>query len=425
MPLWQALFSHGKLNEQVTDMERDALWLWFTEVFGLSSNRTNNLLRKYNSIDGLFKIPEAVLMADDFLTLKEKKEIIMCNTIHQKRRIKNLLSKGIHVISIENPLYPQILKNIANPPFVLFCAGNTESLNSDYPITMVGTRNPDDYGKKCARNISGELSLMGAIVISGLANGCDRECHIGALENDGVTIGVCACGINVDYPKGSAGLKREICKKGCIISEFPVGCPVRRQNFAVRNRILSGLSLATVVIQGTLKSGTMLTANHAISQDRDVYVLTGDPFNPLSQGPLSLLQEGASPFIESSAIIEHYRNIYKNPLILPQRAYDNLKEQRLPFEKNEKKFCEKKNLENTLPIKRETCFKDTENKKFMDDLPQEQKDILLLLREKPLQIDEMVAKTSLPSFRLLSILTELELFSYIKALPGGIYKALL
>lgn len=406
-------------------MERDALWLWFTEIFGLSSNRTNNLLRKYNSIDGLFKIPESVLMADDCFTLKEKKEIIMCNLVHQKRRIKNLLSKGIHVISIDNPLYPQILKNIANPPFVLFCAGNIESLNYDYPITMVGTRKPDDYGKKSAKNISGELVLMGASIISGLANGCDRECHMGALQNNGVTIGVCACGINVDYPKNSADLKREICKKGCIISEFPMNCPVRRQNFAIRNRILSGLSLATIVIQGTLKSGTMLTANHAISQDRDVYVLTGDPFNPLSQGPLSLLEEGASPFMESGAIIEHYRNIYKKDLILPQRADDNLKVKTAPFKEKEKNPKTKKNFGNTLPVERETCCQDTKNKKFPDDLPQEQKDILLLLQEKPLQIDEMVAKTSLPSYRLLSILTQLELFSYVKALPGGMYKALL
>ncbi len=406
-------------------MERDALWLWFTEIFGLSSNRTNMILKKYNSIDGLFKIPESVLMNDDLFSLKEKKEIIMCDTIHQKRKIANLLSKGIHVISIDNPLYPTLLKNITNPPFVLFCAGNTQSLNSSYPITIVGTRNPDEYGRKSARNISGELALLGACIVSGLANGCDRECHMAAVENNASTIGVCACGINIDYPKESHSMKKEICRNGCIISEFPINYPVRRQNFAIRNRILSGLSLSTIVIQCTVKSGTMLTANYAIGQDRDVYVLTGDPYNPLSQGPLSLLQDGASPFIESLAIIEHYRNIYKKPLILPQAADNNLKVDAAAFKGKNKNSKAKKIFDNTLPEKKESCCNNDEKKKILDSLPKEQRDVLLLLGKKPLQIDELAAKTALPSYRLLSILTELELVSYIQAMPGGMYKSLL
>ena len=393
-------------------MDKDALWLWFTSVFGFSSNKTNKILEKYTSPLNLFKIPEMVLMESEDFTLSQKKEIILCNIRAYERKKKLLFEKGIHVISIDNPLYPKNLKEIKNPPYVLYAIGCPESLSHSYPITMVGTRNPDSYGKKAARNISEELSAKGACIISGLAGGCDSLCHEGALAAGGTTIGVCACGIDVEYPKNSLETRREICENGCIISEFPPHYPVRPANFAIRNRILSGMSLATVIIQGKLKSGTMITANYAVNQNRDLYVLTGDPFNPLSEGPLSLLKDGASPFISSDDIIAHYENIYKDPLFVPKKEETTAPKR----EKIKKAASEKKKIP---PAKKDIKFKT-----IPDSLPKEQKDVLLLLREGPLQIDELVSKLALPSHRLLSILTELELFSYVQALPGGIYKAL-
>ena len=394
-------------------MDRDALWLWFTSIFGLSSNKTNRLLEKYGSVDELFKIPEMVLMDSPDFTLSQKKEIILFNIEAYKRKKELLSSKGIHVISIENPCYPKNLREINNPPFVLYVMGNLTSLSHSYPITMVGTRNPDAYGKKAAFGISAALSAKGACIVSGLAGGCDSLCHEGALSSSGTTIGVCACGIDVDYPKNSLETRKDICEKGCIISEFPPHYPVRPANFAIRNRILSGMSLATVIIQGKLKSGTMITANYAVNQNRDLYVLTGDPFNPLSEGPLSLLKDGASPFISCDDIMEHYKSIYKDPLFVPKKEEKKETLKNTPTSSRRRKTAAPKKEKEEPKVK-----------KIPDSLPEEQKDVLKILQEGPLQIDELCSKLNLPSHRLLSILTELELFSYVKALPGGIYKAL-
>lgn len=193
-----------------------------------------------------------------------------------------------------DPDYPELLSNVSNPPLSLNIRG--EITREDIlSVAVVGSRNPTPYGRNMARLISGGLASKGVTVISGLARGIDTAAHEAALEKGGRTIAVLGCGLDLDYPKGSARLKDRIAKHGAILSEFDAGTPPLPRNFPTRNRIISGLSLGVVVVQAGLRSGSLITARWALDQGRDVMAVPGRADDPLSAGPIALLRDGAAP----------------------------------------------------------------------------------------------------------------------------------
>ncbi|MEG2143884.1 MAG: DNA-processing protein DprA, partial [Oscillospiraceae bacterium] len=196
-------------------------------------------------------------------------------------------------------------------------------------------------------------------------------------------------------------MRESIIKNGAIISEFFLGTPAYPKNFPIRNRLISGISLATIIVQCTLKSGSLLTAAHALSQDRDIYAVTGNVFSKNSTGPLSLLKDGAMPYISAAEIMTHYKTIYKFPLKIPARGSIGLK-------------SENNITKPQAPIKIK--------KEIPDNLSSVQKKILELLSEKSLQIDELSRLSEIPSYKLLAELTQLEILSLVASMPGGIYK---
>ena len=198
--------------------------------------------------------------------------------------------------------YPELLGHISEPPECLNVLGRLIKIDT-LAVAVVGARNPTPYGRHMARLIAGGLAASGITVVSGLARGIDTEAHRAALEKNGRTIAVLGCGLDIDYPKGSGELKKQIITNGALISEFGEGTPPLPRNFPSRNRIISGLSLAVVVIQASIKSGSLITARWALDQGREVMAVPGRADDPLSAGPIALLRDGAVPVCRSDDIL--------------------------------------------------------------------------------------------------------------------------
>ncbi|OGT44915.1 MAG: DNA protecting protein DprA [Gammaproteobacteria bacterium RIFCSPHIGHO2_12_FULL_38_11] len=200
--------------------------------------------------------------------------------------------KNHHIILLSDPSYPELLKEIASAPPILYVNGELETL-AQPQIALVGSRNPSHIGLELAAEFAYALSQAGFIVTSGLALGIDTACHQGALNACAKTIAVLGSGLLHVYPVRNKALAKNITANGCVISELALNATPAPENFPRRNRVISGLSLGTVVIEAALKSGSLITARFALEQNRDVFAVPGSLRNPQSQGCLSLIQQGA------------------------------------------------------------------------------------------------------------------------------------
>ena len=205
------------------------------------------------------------------------------------------------VVGLTDPHYPRLLRQIPDPPVVLYCLGDTGLLQVP-ALAIVGSRNPTPVGREIARNLARQLAGGGAVIVSGLAVGIDGAAHQGALDAKGATIAVCATGLDTVYPRYHQQLAGLIGHSGLLVSEFPPGTGVKRYHFPRRNRIISGLTLGTLIVEAARKSGSLITAFFAAEQGREVLAVPGSIHSPLSRGPHRLLRDGAR-LVESIADI--------------------------------------------------------------------------------------------------------------------------
>jgi len=217
------------------------------------------------------------------------------------------------LLTLANPGYPGYLREIFDPPFVLYCEGDAEALRNP-AVAVVGARRPTPYGRAVAEKLAGDLAGRGCVVASGLAAGIDACAHRGALKK-GRTVAVLGSGLDVPYPWENRGLHREIAGRGAVVTEFPLGTPPLAENFPVRNRIISGLSLGLVVVEATRKSGSLITAKLALSQDREVMAVPGNVTSELSTGPNGLIRDGARPVASWEDVAEGLPSPWREDLL--------------------------------------------------------------------------------------------------------------
>lgn len=217
-------------------------------------------------------------------------------------------SRRISVITIFDADYPALLKQIAQPPWVLYVRGDIRLVHSP-SIAMVGTRTPTVYGKKVAFELARELSRNGACVVSGMARGIDSCAHRGALDGKAGTAAVLGCGPDTIYPPENASLFEQVVENGVVMTEYPLGTPIRAGLFPQRNRIISGLSLGTVVVEAAVRSGSLITADQALEQSRDVFAVPGPITSPKSAGTLELIRQGAIMVTCVEHILEEYMGL--------------------------------------------------------------------------------------------------------------------
>jgi len=242
------------------------------------------------------------------LNLKLAQSIISQRSVLDPNSIIEQIDKEkIEVVSINDNDYPQLLKEIYNPPFIIYYRGDLKNLSEKNLLSIVGTRKMTNYGKTVLENLIPNLVSYGFIIISGLALGTDAYAHQLTLNNKGQTIAVLGSGLDQIYPRANLKLANELLEKGgTIISEFPLGTLPLKQNFPYRNRIISGLSQAILITEADLKSGAMITAKYALEQNREVLALPGEIIKNQSTGTNKLIQAGAKILTEVNDILEIY-----------------------------------------------------------------------------------------------------------------------
>ncbi|MDX1582091.1 MAG: DNA-processing protein DprA [Thermoanaerobaculia bacterium] len=246
-----------------------------------------------NSIATLLRLPEnRAKLVKDPLQLRE-----ISDTVERWRD---------DAIVLGDEDYPKLLAEICDPPFALFPSGNRGYLHRS-AVGVVGSRRASRYGLSVAERLAADLSSLGITVVSGLARGIDQAAHRGALGHDGSTIAVLGTGLDVDYPRGSGKLRKQIAEEGLILTELPPGSPPRPEHFPIRNRIISGLSLGIVIVEATDRSGSLITARMAAEQDREVFAVPGSIFGRGSIGPHRLIQYGAKLVHDVDDILDELR----------------------------------------------------------------------------------------------------------------------
>jgi DNA processing protein len=271
--------------------DRAFYWLAFNLAFALHPAAARRALVRFPSVAEIFRAKRSELEA---LRLREDTlEAIVSGRIlgDAERELEKIRRKGYTLLTFEDPRYPRCLKEIFDPPYVLYCTGCVEVLE-DPAVAIVGSRRPTAYGQAMAEKLAGDLAVRGCTIVSGLAAGIDACAHWGALRQ-GRTIAVLGSGLDVLYPRENRGLAEKIAEGGAVLSEFPLGTKPLAANFPVRNRIISGLALGLVVVEAAERSGSLISAKFALEQDREVMAVPGNVTSEMSQGSNGLIREGA------------------------------------------------------------------------------------------------------------------------------------
>jgi DNA processing protein len=290
---------------------------------------------------------------------------------------------GHHLLTISDPGYPELLTQLQDPPALLFIRGDPELLSSPQ-LAMVGSRNPTPSGRQTARDFARFLASAGITITSGLAIGIDGASHEGALQAEGHTIAVMATGPDRLYPARHRRLAEQIQEQGALVTEFPPGTPPKRGHFPRRNRLISGLSLGTLVVEAAQRSGSLITARLAAEQGREVFAIPGSIHNPLARGCHALIRQGAKLVETAQDVVEEL-----GPLLCHLR---------LPVDPRQ---------EGLGPIA-ETWDQDYQR-------------LLDCLGFDPVAIDLLIQRSGLTADAVSSMLLLLELEGYVSSAPGGRY----
>ncbi len=291
---------------------------------------------------------------------------------------------GCRFLCRGDPDYPALLEQIFDPPGVLYARGRLDVLQGPC-ISVVGTRRPTYYGLQMAEGLAGDLARCGVTIVSGMARGVDAAAHRGCLEARGTTIAVYGCGVDIVYPREHVRLAEEIIASGIVLSEFAPGTSPSPQNFPVRNRIISGLALGTVIVEASVYSGSLITARLAMEQNREVYALPGNVTSPQSFGPNYLIKQGAK-------LVQSWRDVVEE----------------MPPE-----------LRRSILARKDA---DTPTAPELEVLSDEEIRLLESMSfEQATQFDKIYSKSGIEISRLTSLLLDLEMRGWVRQVPGNLY----
>lgn len=264
---------------------------------GVGTLGTLRLLDKLKSPQAIFRASASELEAAGLSPSQARNTASGCSFEDAVDQQQKLVNEGAQLISIHDPRYPPRLRQIFDPPLLLFALGRTDLMPS-HSVAVVGTRRPTAYGVAATERISADLAKAGLAIVSGMARGIDTAAHKAALAEEGDTIAVLGCGVDVLYPADNRKLYQDIRDRGLLLSEFPMGAPAFPQNFPIRNRIVSGLSLGVIVVEGAQHSGSAITAKLAMDQGRDVFAVPGNITSKMSWGPNLLIKDGCAKLVQ-------------------------------------------------------------------------------------------------------------------------------
>ncbi len=364
-------------------------WIALTLTPGLGPTKSRKLVDHFGTPEAVFLASLTALEATGIQAVSAQAIATGKSAELAREEIARADAQGVTILSMDDPRYPVRLKQIYDPPLILYVRGDADLLNRP-GIAVVGTRHPSPYGAGMAERLGCDLAAQGLVIISGMARGVDTASHRGAISAKGKTVAVFGTGVDVIYPKENSRLSEQILSfGGALISEFPMGTFAAPQNFPIRNRILSGMSVGVLVVEAAEYSGTRITARLALEQDRDVFAVPGNVTNKNSWGPNTLIKQGAK-------LVATWEDVWED---LPSEVRLTL----------------------APPAQPESSASSPASLFPDDGLPPHEKRILSLLKaDEATHIDELIEKleSEMSSSEIFAALFELELNSKIRQMPG-------
>lgn len=359
-------------------MDERLYWLGWQFLLPGLARRVWALIRHFGTPRAAWEAPAGEMIGIDGMREETVRELAARrDALDPVREASSLRNAGISFTVYGEPGYPTALEHIYDPPPALFFRGTLDSRDK-ICVALVGSRRPTPYGLAVAEKLAGDLAKVGVTVVSGMARGVDTAAHRGAMKAGGRTLAVLGCGVDVCYPPENRKVMERIIAAGAVISEFPPGAPPQAWHFPVRNRIISGLSRATVIVEAGEKSGALITADLALEQGRDVMAVPGPVTNRMSRGPHRLIKQGAR---------------------LVESAVDILEELGL-----------------------ENLFPDVDGCSAGEvQLSGEERLIRSLLGFEPVPLDSLIQKSGLPPGQVMAALMYLEVKGLVRCLPGKFY----
>lgn len=393
---------------------------------GLNARTRQILLSRFSDPEELYHASGDVLKTLEGITPETIQALENKDLSESRKILEDCQRKNIGILAVGDKNYPSRLKNIEDPPVVLYYRGQLPDFEEVPVVSVVGTRKATAYGMNTARQIARQIAACGALVVSGGASGIDSVAMQGAMEAGKPTVGVLGCGVDVVYPVKNSGLFAKTVEHGCLLSEYPPGTPPLGWHFPLRNRIISGLANGILVVEAPAKSGALITSREALEQGRDVFVIPGNIDVPACQGSNALLQDGAAAVFSGWDIVREYESRYPGKVQKCQPVISLIEEAEQIRE-----------AEPTLKVAQNTVIPERSgrgiDKKDIDngsqshysginepvpELTGEERQILGKLGLQPRSVDDVIAELELPASKVLSILTMLALKGVVINHPG-------
>lgn len=396
-------------------------WIWFAENQELNIPQKQLLLEHFSDPEEIY-YAKVHQLEDDREELQPVLEQLKDRDLTEAEKIlKECSAQDIRVLTYQDQEYPPRLRNIDEPPIVLYYRGQLPDFEAVPSVGVVGTRKATAYGLGIARRMSSQIAACGALVVSGGAYGIDAVAMQGALDAGCPVVGILGCGVDVVYPKANRQLFETVLKKGCLMSEYPPGTAGLPWHFPRRNRIISGITNGVLVVEAPEKSGALITAHLAFEQGRDVFVVPGNIDVASCAGSNALLQERALAVFSGWDVVKEYTALYpgkleKREAVISEEAENMPKiAQKTALPRNEKPEKSQK-IKKTID-KEENCpysgIKD-----IISALSGEERKLAALLDNQPRPVDEIIARSGLPAGKVLSMLTVLALKGVVVNHPG-------
>lgn len=377
-------------------------WIWLQQALGCGNGKFKKVISEFNDAKTFYELGDAVWKSCGILTKKELDKIRSCDFDDAKKIIEKCEFYNQNIITYNDNSYPERLRNIYNPPCVLYVKGDMVDVDDNILISIVGTRSAISENEEISYDFAYELSKSGVIIVSGGALGIDTMAHKGALDAGSKTVCVLGNGLDVNYPKENSSLRYDISQNGVLVSEYPPETPPLPRNFPIRNRILSALSLGTLVIQAGKKSGALITANLAAEQNRDVFAIPGSIKDEQSVGSNDLIKDGAKPVTCAMDIIEEYIGIYKDKLDFTDIVNNKTENKDNNSSKDKKIYS---NVDTNI----------------ISRLSENAKKVYNVLGFEKEHIDDISVRAGLPINQVLQSITELEIYGVINSYSGKRY----
>ena len=380
-------------------------WLWLTELPGLTNQTRLALLRHFPTPEDVYYAdPEEVLLTEG-ITREQAKLLEDKDCAGADRILADCQRLDLDLLTIQDAGYPNRLRNIYDPPCLLYVRGRLPAFDDEASIAVVGTRDCTPYGVSSAEKLGYGLAAGGAVVVSGLARGVDSAALRGALRAGGTVTAVLGNGLDVVYPPENQYLYEDVAAAGALISEYPPGTPPEAKHFPVRNRIMSGLCLGTLVVEAPARSGALITAGTALEQGRDVFAVPGPIDAPASVGCNRLIRDGAGLVSDAWDILGEYEPRFPDKL-----RREGARETPAVLGYQARQKTEPKPVPPSVSLSRNDY-----------SLTDDQICLLRALTEEPMLVDDLIELTDIPTRRVLSALTVLEIEHLVTQHSGKRY----